>query len=179
MADCGQILVLFEGVDKTGKTTEARALRQRFADDGVDAQYHHFSVPDGNPFKLYMDFLDNLDPTQAHFVDRLHWSNMVYQTVYRGRADSATAMTWEEWEAVDQRFNDLGGVVILRWDKPAEIAARIDAEDYAEARDADRLIAGFFDIAQRSSVPCYHVQFGDAVPAMFLTEAIVSRRAGL
>lgn len=72
------MLIIIEGADKTGKTTLAKAIADRFG-----YRYHHSGPPKGHPADEYIDFLLNLKrPTVC---DRFHLGELVYGPMFRGK----------------------------------------------------------------------------------------------
>lgn len=73
------MLIVIEGPDKTGKTTLAKAIADKWG-----FKYKHFSAPKGSPADEYIDFLLNLkEPTVC---DRFHLGELVYGPMFRGKA---------------------------------------------------------------------------------------------
>lgn len=122
-------IILLEGCDKVGKTTEAERLASI-----LQANVVHFGVPTENPFEAYRAALieaDNSD--QATIIDRLHWSNIAYQTVYRDDPDNPRRMSNEQADELDTLLANIGGVVVLKTRPIDDIAAAMDDEDYGDA----------------------------------------------
>lgn len=141
----GRAIILIEGCDKAGKTTLAERLKERLERHGP-ARVVHFGVPDGNPFETYGAAIAEADAfAGSTIIDRLHWSNHVYQSLYR-KGDGATKM--EDWqhEELDRRLAAAGGVIVVRVRPVQELIRDMDADDYGKSRDADAIQRAFVDL---------------------------------
>lgn len=72
-------IVILEGTDHIGKTTLANKL------EASGWIYHHFGVPSVNwdYFYDFIKFIDGLDKTKHHVIDRFHLGGLVYGRILR------------------------------------------------------------------------------------------------
>lgn len=159
----GPAIILLEGVDKCGKTTDAEDLA--VALDHLDApcEVVHFGVPTDNPFDLYRTALNvawgRSKDGLSTVIDRLHWSNYAYQRVYRGRSGDATAMRATQHSRLDSMLADFGVLTILK-ERP-DAAQAMDAEDYGKPEDAEQLTKLFRDCWLSCDAPTLRFEFPD------------------
>ncbi len=73
------MLIIIEGADKTGKTTLAKEITERYG-----YRYHHFGPPGPNPAEEYAEFLINLK--EPVVCDRFFYGEMVYGPLLRGKS---------------------------------------------------------------------------------------------
>jgi hypothetical protein len=144
-------IILLEGVDKTGKSTEANRLARHLETDGP-VRVVHFGVPETNPYQTYRRALLEADRFDGSTVlDRLHWSNQVYQAEYRSpqverewfgaglsplMRPNPVWMGEDEYEALELLAHSVGVYVVLRTRKPADAVRAMDPGDYGEANVA-------------------------------------------
>lgn len=132
----GRAIILLEGLDKTGKSTEARRLEVGLSVFGP-VRVVHFGPPQGNPFGEYREAIRDADAFQGSTViDRLHWSNEAYQAVYRANGEGL--MPSHQVDQLDTLLDLAGGGVVYKTRRPEEVVAAMDGEDYGEA-DLDRV----------------------------------------
>jgi hypothetical protein len=190
-------IILLEGCDKVGKTTEA----ERLASVLPDCRVVHFGVPETNPFNEYRAALIEADQySGSTVIDRLHWSNLAYQTVYRNDENDPRRMSFEEADELDRILAAIGGAVVLKVRPIDEIAQAMDDEDYGEA-NVEKIgalqrifitrwemgvgdgLAGFkTDIASPSSpggLARFLVPFGETLSADYLVRIQAMREQAL
>lgn len=98
------MLIMLEGLDRTGKTTLANAIAKR-----LGAPVIHKSAPTGDWFIEYVAPLAGYQPGLDLVLDRWHWGEMVWPTVF-GRDVS---MPLSGFRYVDAMMTKLGGVAVL------------------------------------------------------------------
>lgn len=108
------MLIVLEGSDGAGKTTLAEKLAEALPGP-VGRQ--SFRAPTGDPLQEYESFLRRvaLTPEASYIVDRMHWSEMVYGTIFRPN-DHMSEGSFRHLEMVLQ---GQGGLTVLL-DPPAE-----------------------------------------------------------
>lgn len=125
------MIVLIEGLDKTGKSTDAKALAALADETGEfdqPARVLHFGVPKTNPYQDYREALRDADAYDGPtIIDRLHWSEEAYGQMFR--RDDAKTLSPARIDALDQLLFAFGGVVLLKTRDPREIAAALDEDD--------------------------------------------------
>lgn len=155
-----RIIVLLEGLDKTGKSTEAERLA-RLPDLGP-VVVHHFGVPTENPFEEYVTALQRAEAFDGStIIDRLHWSDEAYGQVYR--QGSPNLLNPKQLEALDFLMYMIGGAVVLKTRPVIEIVQAMDKDDYGVANlDKVRLLKQIF-LRRYAETPCVKmiVPFGN------------------
>lgn len=170
----GRAIVLLEGLDKCGKTTEARQLAGFLSTFGP-VNLVHFEKPTHDPFVDYMSAL-----VEAHrfegstVIDRMHWSEDAYGQVYR---PTTAHLGPESIDALDEALRKVGGVVVWKTRPVALIAAWLDDSDHATKgrdvteQDLEALHRRFANRYRRKAVTAVRSPFGEALDVGFLTMA--------
>lgn len=140
------MLILLEGLDRTGKTTLANAIAER-----LQAPVIHKSQPANDWYLEYVAPLGGHRHGLDLVLDRWHWGELVWPAVF-GRDSIMTPL---DFRYVDGVMTKLGGVVVLGtgdfdtlWqdavanDEPA-VQVPNAREKYREAQRRFRLISGF------------------------------------
>lgn len=89
------MLILIEGTDNVGKSTQANLIKNRMKDHGVFHVVHYSSLPFKDKethieysHRLYEDMFDMMDVLNKHchnvIFDRSHLGESVYAPLYRG-----------------------------------------------------------------------------------------------
>jgi len=140
--------IIIEGLDRTGKTTLARALADRWG-----LRYRHFSKPEEHPLEEYGRVFEG--HARDLVIDRFHIGETVWPTIFSRTSQLDTAMlTWLEM-LLDSR-----GVVYVHSQR--ELTEEILAGepiDLAQARDVDRLFEHTLKLAHS---PVFRWSLGDA-----------------
>lgn len=173
----GRAIVLVEGLDKTGKSTLCDWLAGELAASGPVRRVH-FGVPDPGQdlFALYSEALGSAAVFGGSTViDRLHWSEEAYGTVYR----KAPGLSGLEMIGLDRALMAVGGSVILRTRPVDAVLEALDDMDYpSKSRDGlARLERVFGARRARYEVPCIELPF-PSMPDEGLVESLAARRTG-
>jgi len=115
----GRAIVLLEGLDKCGKSTAAGEIATRLLEFGP-VNLIHFSKPtSGDLFREYLYALMTADEFDGStIIDRLHWSEEAYGTVYR---PTSRQLTIAAINAFDVILKCVGGVVVWKTRPAAEV----------------------------------------------------------
>lgn len=115
------MLVIIEGADKTGKTTLAKKIVEKFG-----YSYAHFAAPGPDPGREYADFLINLDkPTVC---DRFYIGEQVYGPLLRGKSVISNLQ-----KATIERLCRYRGAILIWANTPIEVAQ----ERLAKSKEED------------------------------------------
>lgn len=144
------MIILVEGLDRTGKSTLAQAL----ATD-LNLTYLRFGVPPEGD--LLCHFRDEIEERRklgrGVVVDRMHLSNYAYNGELGG-----PVLTAAEWSVMDAYVARRRGYLLLMTDTPFNIETRLRQEGDSEASGLTRedigRIARRFNVAfNASSIP--------------------------
>lgn len=140
------MIVLIEGLNRTGKSTLAQNLS-----NSLQIPIVKFDVPGPDPYFEFTGRLQEAMRASRHFIiDRLHLSNFAYNGILGGGVLSS-----DEWDKVDQILGKESTLLYWMVDTPQAIQARLQAgasrEDGAETLDRAWLamMHGRFDSAFR------------------------------
>lgn len=75
------MLIIIEGADKTGKTTLANAIVDKFG-----CKYVHFGKPKKHPATEYAEYALSISPKDNLVLDRFYLGELVYGPLLRGKA---------------------------------------------------------------------------------------------
>lgn len=97
------MLVIFEGQDKTGKSTTARRLAEAFG-----AEYQHYSKPDIDPYEYFSKAV-KAAKTELIICDRHLLGEKIYAKVKK------TPSQWKEgdYEKMLSEINEMGAVIVI------------------------------------------------------------------
>ena len=115
----GEMLILLEGLGRTGKTT----LAQRLCADLPAYHYIHFSVPDRpNAMEYFRERLgDAVAEHGEHLIlDRFHWSNHAYGDRFGGSVLTDSDFCWLDLWLAERRV-----AALLLVDDPRAILRRM------------------------------------------------------
>lgn len=169
----GRCIILLEGLDKTGKTTTAGELAAQLSSFGP-VSLVHFGKPTGeDQFRQYLKALSEADDFQGStIIDRLHWSEEAYSTVYRHDLAMGVGVA----NCFDTILDRIGGVVILKTRPVEEIFAVLDSHDQATKgakaitlEDIQNLDNVFRSRHAKTPVFSIGVPFKQATPDHFLS----------
>lgn len=144
-------MIIFEGVDRTGKTTAAQALAKR-----LGWQYLHFGVPTKRCFEFHMEGIK--DVGERVVVDRLHWSEYAYGLTYR----EGVGYTESEWHFFEDHLMSLDAIVVLMSDSVEKIRSRWGSTERFDSRRIDQLVERFDEL---------HCGFGAIYPSRIASVA--------
>jgi thymidylate kinase len=112
------MLIVLEGVDGSGKTTLANAIRDRF-----DGRVLHRSAPIVHPLVEYTADLAEYQPGSGEvlILDRWHLSEWVYGPQYRGQ----TPLTWVQFQAIDEFLVSKGAILVYCSGSVSNVVTRL------------------------------------------------------
>lgn len=185
-------IIILEGVDKVGKTTEADRLERVIpAVYGVKVNRVKFGVPRVNPYDEYrraFQVADRNDETVT-VIDRMHWSHMVYQAEYRPEFIEIFGIRYREKTWMDEHHFGLlealavkvGAYVVLKTREPEQVVAAMDGEDYGEARveRVERMQDAFRGRFMRSPIAGALIGWDRQIGDDILREAAARRTAAI
>ena len=163
------MLFIIEGLDKTGKTTLARALSQVIG----GAEIRHASKPIGHPLDDYEVSLDAYRPCSDHLIlDRFHVGELVWPRVFMRESEFDQPM----YRHVEMFLHSRGAVVI-RAERDLELLKNeLDDEPINEfqAELADGLFRGAHLLAACPRIP-YDYTNGGASAALMVSVALMQQ----
>lgn len=151
-------MIILEGPDRCGKTTLARALLRRLPGWG----YRHHTKPPVPPLE-YFGWVSEARATTI--IDRLHWSELVYGTVYRNQARLSPG----EWRLLEMILLAQRATIVRLTDDVAKIQARYDHKEMYSADRVPELVrhydalAGGGASAYLTAVDCFTFHLPDLV----------------
>ena len=151
-----RFVIVIEGVDKTGKSSLAAALRETLGWPVVK------SSQTTGPDAALQEYLDVLEHQKGHFIaDRFHLGESVYGPVYRGTPPMDDAAV----RLVEIRLLERGCLLVLMEDYAAAIAGRFKAhgEDFARAADVSDLLLRFDNEWRRSRLAKIRARWDELV----------------
>lgn len=130
----GRAIVLLEGVDKTGKSTEANVLVDRLFEFGpVNLLHNGPPAPGEDLFRIYLQQLVDADSFEGSTViDRLHWSEAAYSRTFR---PDSPRLTDYALNALDTVMKQVGGLIVWKTRPLMEIVDAMDEHDYKHVLD--------------------------------------------
>lgn len=155
------MIIILEGSDKVGKSTLARTLCQKY-----DACSYHFSAPKGDPYKEYMGFLDQADPSKNYVLDRFHVGELVYGELYRGKSKLSLDQLWY----LDLRLMS-HHAVLVHCSTDAEMVKRKfieDREETSKSEDIQVILESFKNKVNLSLLKKFNYDWQDktCLPAL-------------
>lgn len=139
------MLILIEGIDRTGKTTLAKRL-QLFLGGNIQ----HFSKPEAHPIYEYTAYFANFRPAaDTDILDRGHVGERVWPTIFRRPSQMDDAVF--RW--VDMFYRSRGAVLIHA-DRPVDDACITDyviSDEPLQGREEIRLAQALFEQAVTDS----------------------------
>jgi len=119
------MIVLLEGVGRTGKSTLAERLRT----DLPGHHYVHFSVPDRPAMEYFQERLGSAvaEHGEKLILDRFHWSNHAYGSTFGGSVLSDSDFCW-----LDLWLSQRCVVAVLLVDDPRAIYRRMQTTAAAD-----------------------------------------------
>jgi hypothetical protein len=187
-------IIILEGVDKTGKTTEADRLERVIPAvyNGLKVNRVKFGVPERvSPYDEYRRALQVADREDeaVTVIDRMHWSHMVYQAEYRPEHTVVNGVRTRERTWMDKHSFDLlealavkvGAYVVLKTRTVENIVAAMDDEDYgeADAKRVSRMLNHYQELYLRSPISGSLISFDRPIGDDILREAAARRTAAL
>jgi hypothetical protein len=144
------MIIVIEGVDRTGKTTLARDLAEM-----IDGTYMHWGAPEhANWYDEYLAPLEGHDDDHL-VIDRHYLGELIWPRIL-GR-DAILSETQADFVA--HHLVSLGAVGVLATRDPADLElACLDEPCVGRASEAQ---GAFLSAAQHSPLPFIHYQHGD------------------
>lgn len=143
------MIIILEGENKTGKSTLAKKILDRY-----DFDYVKCSQPKGDPYLEYMNILKRIEKTGRNTViDRFLYGEFVYGPIYRGKS----SLSMEQKRNIELKAISLNAIMIYCHDKPAEIAKRFrsEKEEFADEKLIKKTLRLFDEILQQSHIPYF------------------------
>ena len=130
------MIIVLEGSDKVGKSTLGRYLAEKYS-----AELVHFSAPKGDPYKEYMDFLDQADPSKNYVLDRFHVGELVYGELYRGKSKISLDQLWY----LDLRLMSHQCILVHCSTDPETVKRKFveDGEESSKIEDVEAILSKF------------------------------------
>lgn len=170
------MLIIIEGVDRTGKTTLAESLKNRL--NGADL--YHCSAPDKHTTAIdeYVDPLCGYQPGSGrHVIYDRHWLG---ETVWPGIFGRPSIMTEADQLAIEAFLLTRGALLVLALREEESLKEAVESSD--QPITGDQAIAAqrrFIYAAQQSPVPRFQYIHNE-VPAdeVIRTAAYVEKWSG-
>lgn len=145
------MLVVLEGLDKTGKSTLAAALAEI-----TGAELRHCSRPTRHPLEEYEADLDSYRPGSGDHVvyDRHAWGERVWPTIFERHSWYSDEMHLH----VELFLRSRGALMIHAVASPEAIVSR-RTEDDLDADKVDLALSLFRDVRLRSLLPALRYDF--------------------
>lgn len=148
-------IIVIEGCDKCSKSTLSRHLVDRYK-----AEYVHFSAPKGDPYKEYMAFLDQADPSKDYVLDRFHVGELVYGELYRGKSKLSLDQLWY----LDLRLMSHHSVLVHCSTDQNTVRRKFieDREESSKLEDIEAILSRFRDKVNLSLLRKFNYDWQDA-----------------
>jgi hypothetical protein len=150
------VLIMLEGLDRTGKTTLGNAIAQRLGSPVI-----HKGQPKSDWYMEYVAPLAGYGPGLDLVLDRWHWGEMVWPEVF----DRPGLMTMLDFRYADRVMSRLGGVAILGtgdidalWEDALDSNEPITTLPDGRAKFVDAA-RRFHAVAGTSTVPAYEYDY--------------------
>lgn len=143
------MIIILEGIDKTGKTTLANLISKRYGFEIVKC-----SQPKGDPYIEYMTKLHQAEGKNVVF-DRFYLGELAYGPVFRGK----TQLSSEQCRNIELKAMSQGCIVIYCYDIPSKISERFksDGETFAKDEHIQRLMELYSRSMLETNLPViYH-----------------------
>lgn len=128
------MIVILEGPDRVGKTTQAKLLAERLYTNywNHPTQFFHFSQTGNRKMTelVYRDMLETMAsrPNTNYILDRFLIGEAVYAPLYRGYSGDWVYGLEEEYrDLLDEAY------LIHLWDKPENLVDREDGESLGQS----------------------------------------------
>lgn len=148
------MLIMLEGLDRTGKTTLGNAIAKR-----LDSPVIHKGQPKHDWYLEYVAPLAGYGPGLDLVLDRWHWGEMVWPTVF----DREATLPLLGFRYIERVLTRLGGVAVLGtgnrdqlWQDAVNGDEPIAAAGPGAFDNAHRL---FSKVAALSTVPVYEYDY--------------------
>jgi len=141
-------ILIFEGIDGSGKSTAIDSTLQRYADKNIKTDFHHNGkfINQAKAHKAYRIQLFNaLSFDGITILDRAYIAELLYSKVYNKHEDDI-----EDYKKLDEAFNRAGANIIwcnppyeqchLNWSERLEQEAFTDPIKYIELYKMHQII---------------------------------------
>lgn len=145
------MLIIIEGVDRTGKSTLARRIADR-----IGADVRHYSKPERHPLAEYERDLDDYVPGSGRHVviDRFHWGETIWPELFR----RPTEFTDEMFYHVELFLQSRGALMIHATADPDQLRRRFVGEPL-DPELIEPAVLAFRDVTARTSLPVLGYDF--------------------
>ena len=144
------VCIVLEGADGTGKSTLAAQLATRLA-----AQQLHLGPP--GPRGAYQECMDAIASSEGRdtVIDRLHWGELIYGPIYRGRS---MLEGWGRWD-IDRALTSRGALMVHCDGHNPDVIERVRTrgDDYVQLKHVPRILGEYRYVANTSRVPVYRL----------------------
>ncbi len=113
----GNIIIILEGIDKSGKSTIANFLKEKFGFEIVKC-----SQPKGDAYKEYVSKLNKVNKNTV--FDRFCYGELVYGPLYRGKSQIDN----KKLANIETLASAKNAIIIYCYDKPELIAKRFNKD---------------------------------------------------
>lgn len=146
------MIVVLEGIDKTGKTTLAKALEAK------GFTYMRCSQPTGDPYLEYMGILKACEAKTLVVLDRFCYGELVYGPLYRG----VSKLSPTQLRNLELKLLALDGRLVYCHDTKEAIAGRFvtDGETFAKAELLPQMLERYAAVVKASILPVTKHQLG-------------------
>lgn len=148
-------MIILEGMDRCGKSTVARALRELLP----GWSYRHHTKPPMDPFGYFAQFIADSHPRVI--VDRFHWSEPAYGKTYR----HGSGLTKSQWRTLELMCLGQNAQIIYMYDHVESIKARWDDSEMFPAEPLNQLCLEYATIKAASKVANYSYTLPDLIDA--------------
>lgn len=142
------MLIILEGLDKTGKSTLAEAIAAR-----IGADIRHRGAPKAHPLIEYEREIETYLPGAGEHVvyDRYHWGETVWPTIYSRRSE----YTSEMFVHTELLLRSRGAFMVLATSRAESIVERLEADrdPYPPPNRVKPALSLFADTYRRSVLP--------------------------
>lgn len=160
------MLLLLEGIDKSGKSTLARKLVEEFG-----AEYVKFSQPKRPPYDEYSEFLANAVPSKIYVLDRFMHGELVYGPIYRGKSglDTVQLLSLEKTAASVH-----GSAVIYCRVPSSQVKKKFleDGEEFTQVKDIGRIIHAYDCVFEGTCLKVFRYDYTEDGDASKLLEEL-------
>lgn len=127
------MIVILEGIDKTGKSTLARKLVKE-----LDGYYVKFSQPNGDPYQEYMGFLRSAKKHVNYVLDRFCYGELVYGPMYRNES----GITVDQLNFIELLMMQFNPIVVYCETSKETISRNFQDQDeeFTDSEDIEHII---------------------------------------
>lgn len=150
-----QIVIIFEGVNKGGKTTLVNKIKETFHEKNFQIiKCSQPKIEDGinQAYIQYNNILQKIEdnPDKNYIIDRFHFGSYVYGPIYRGMPDFGKVL----FKKIEDRIMKLNYIFVLAIADKKFIEKKFveDNEEFAKIELIDKEIALFKKTAKMSEL---------------------------